>query len=163
MSTKKKLEIVPAEPGATTAPNPFVTALVATDKKFDNEKIVKLTLPTLIKPDHIPVGGVVGGEIVRVIINFTGSKEDSMRSSRVIYLRHASGTEFLFPVSGVIRNSLRDYLAEPDTKDATERATGFLKDNQIVGWKLWVKRNEDSVDKKFKKRMFMFDVVLEKP
>lgn len=151
MAEKKKLELVAAT-GDLTKDNPFLASLVI-EKLPEGVKVEKLNLPPLVPPGQIPIGGIVSGALVKVIKNFTGSTEDSMKKSMVVHLKHETGTEFLFPLTGTIKKSMTSLL--------DEKGETLLP--KYVGKKVWFQRGQDGKAKKYGgKPMFMFDVIVEK-
>ena len=103
----------------------------------------KLTLPPLLKPDSIPVGSMICGEILALAESVSG--KESMRESKLIHLRHDSGEEFLFPLTGVIKKAIG----------------GFDGVNNNIGKTLFVVRKPDGTAANFGgNKMFMFDVYL---
>lgn len=124
--------------GKQTNPETGVTIYgLVLSAKPEGKKIKRLNLPPLLKAGMIPVGQAVSGELVAVVDNFTG-KED-MRGSKCLHLKHASGTEYMLPLTGVIKKC----LPEPEKK---------------IGKKFYFTRLPDGVSAKYKKPMFQFDV-----
>ena len=113
------------------------------------KKLVRRNLPQLVKPESVPVGGVVSGEILKVTEQQSKSDKKPMFS---LWLRHDTGVEFLFPVGGVIRNAL---LPGVDRNDVAGIRDGLEKE---IGNSFVAKRTEDKQSETFKKKMFMFDV-----
>ena len=106
----------------------------------------KMNLPPLCKPETIPVGSVLSGEIVRIVPSI--SKRKDMADSKLIQLRHESGTEILLPMTGVIKQALG----------------GFEGAEKLIGKTLVVVRNPDGETTKYgspndpPKKVYMFDV-----
>lgn len=105
----------------------------------------RLNLPRLVKMDQVPVDATIVGRLVKIQDNITGKAE--MREAKLLWLKSNEGTEreveFLFPMSGVIRKAL-----EP-------------KPEEYVGKTLYITRRPDGVSGKFKKAMFIFDVLVD--
>jgi len=109
----------------------------------------KLTLPPLLKPETIPVGAIVAGKIVALAPSI--SDRPSMKDSKLIHMKHDSGTEFLLPLTGTIKKAI----------GGNDGVTAN------IGKRLVVVRNEDSSTTKYcgpgepPKKVFMFDVYLD--
>jgi hypothetical protein len=97
MAKAKKLAMVPAKSDLAVG---FFTPAGESALKG----LRKVSRPPLIKPDSIPVGALVSGEILELSPSF--SKKKNMENSKLIKMRHANGSEFFFPLTGVIKNSL---------------------------------------------------------
>lgn len=138
--TVKTLAMIPAS-GLAVSGNVFSPA----DQVELPKGLKKLNLPPMIKPDQVPVGSIVSGEII-ALANSISNRAD-MRESKLIHLRHDSGTEFLFPLTGVIKKA----IGGDDGVTAN------------VGKKLFIKRNADTETTKYGgvKKVFQFDVYLE--
>lgn len=133
----KKLELVPATVGDVSLFAPADNVLIPKGAK-------KLTLPPMIKPEQVPVGSVISGEIIALANSISGRAD--MRESKLIHLRHESGTEFLFPLTGTIKKAVG--------------GNEGVENN--IGKKLIIQRNADSTTEKYGgvKKVFMFDVYL---
>ena len=159
--TEKKLEMVPAKSTAFAAEsavgsNATLMSVVSTTGAPIPDDAEKLNLPAMVDLKVVPVGVTISGEVVRLVENFTG-RED-MRKARLLYMTHASGTEFLLPVTGVIKNALKTFI----TEDKDDEEVYTLKP-EIIGRTLYVTRQPDAPSKKYGgKPMFMFDVRLAK-
>ena len=143
--TSKKLEMVPATEGSMKG----VAARLAT--QFSPAAIpagfVKVSRPPLVKPDQIPVNGQIQATILALCDSI--SQKESMQQSKLIHLKVADGTEFLFPLTGVI-------------KQAVGGNDGISKN---VGKQILIIRREDDVKEQENgevKKMFMFDVYISK-
>jgi hypothetical protein len=138
-----KLELIPATATAST----FALCQPAEEVKLP-AKLKKLTLPPLVKPEQVAVGSILSGEIVALAASISG-RED-MRQSKLIHLRHESGTEFLFPLTGVIKKALGGESGVTDN----------------IGKMLFIQRQPDGETMKYAakgegpKKVFMFDVYL---
>lgn len=146
-TASNKLEMVPATGDSMKG----VAARLAT--QFTPAALpkgfVKVSRPPLVKPDQIPVNGQIQAEIVGLSDSI--SKKESMQNSKLIHLRLSDGefkgTEFLFPLTGVI-------------KQAVGGNDGISKN---VGKQLLIIRREDDVKEQDNgeiKKMFMFDVYM---
>lgn len=133
----KKLEMVPASGLAVSTPAALTTAELPKGLK-------KLTLPPLVKPEQVPIGGILSGEIVG-LVNSISSRPD-MRESKLLHLAHETGQEFLFPLTGTIKKALGG-------NEGVEKA---------VGQTLFLQRTADGETEKYggKKKVYMFDVYL---
>jgi hypothetical protein len=118
---------------------------------------------------------MVSGALQKIVENFTGRSD--MRKARLLQVKHKSGTEFLIPLTGVIKNALKSLLVPDDAakkialglaKDAKDKAEielldYYRLDPESVGRTIYIKRTADSSSKKYGgKTMFMFDVLLSK-
>lgn len=101
-------------------------------------KAEKVTLPPFVKPDSIPVGAVIIGQIHAIIGDFTG--REGMEDCQNLILKLADGELVTIPVTGTLQQSL---LRVPVPH---------------VGKTIAIKRQLDGIDAHFKRSMFMFDV-----
>lgn len=140
METVKSLEMIPA-PASIATGNALVNSIF-TESLPDN--VIKLTLPPMIKPDDVPMGQMVSGKIIALAPSL--SSRSDMKNSKLIHMRHASGQEFLFPLTGVV-------------KKAIGGEDGVLNN---VGKTLILKRSQDGETTKYggKKKVYMFDVYI---
>jgi len=92
-------------------------------------------------------GGIISGEILKIV-----PSPVSTIKGKLLWLRHESGKEFLFPCTGVIRSALAPGLRGED--DSKELQSVLEKE---VGKQFFVRRT-GSRPSKYKKEMFMFDV-----
>ncbi len=144
--TVKSLEMIPAVQNASPAGAMALFQPAASVAIPKNAK--KLTLPPLLKPEMIPVGSVVSAQIVALANSISGRAD--MRESKLIHLRHENGTEFLLPLTGVIKKAVG--------------GDEGIKNN--VGKTLIVQRQSDGETMKYcakgepAKKVFMFDVYL---
>ena len=138
MAKQEKTEQAPQE-------NPLLSALIVGSEAavaLPEQQFQRLTLPVFLKPSDFPIGAVLIARVVRIVDDFTG-RED-MKNAKSLWLKEPrTSQEFLFPITGVIENALAD-IGDP------------------VGKVIAIKRQADSVSKKFSHRMFMFDVFLQK-
>lgn len=135
-----KLELVPAADSAIQ--NDMVMALVTTELP---KGVKKLTMPPMIKPETVPVGSMVSGEIVALVASLSSRKD--MEKSKLIHMRHESGAEFLFPLTGVIKKAIG----------------GDEKITENIGNTLFLKRTPDGSTTKYGgvKKVYMFDVYIQ--
>ena len=138
---EKKLEMVPAS-GLALAGNPLFTII---SSGMIPAKAKKLNLPPMLKPDMLPVGQMVSGEIVALANSISGRAD--MRECKLIHLRHESGTEFLIPLTGTIKKAIG--------------GNDGVTNN--IGKKLFLVRQPDTTTEKYggTKKVFVFDVYLE--
>ncbi len=121
-------------------------ALLIFDGSFANtSELKRRNMPRLVKPGDVPIGGVISGVIVDIV-----DSPVSTVKGKLLWLRHESGIEYTFPVTGVIRNALAPGCKGDDNELGTK-----LKEE--VGKTLVAKRLENSPSK-YKREMFMFDV-----
>jgi len=112
------------------------------------KNLKKLTLPPLIKPEQVPMNSILSGEIVGLAESI--SPRADMKESRLIHLRHETGEEFLFPLTGVIKKAVG--------------GNAGITDN--IGKMLFIHRKPDGETMKYAakgegpKKVFMFDVYL---
>ena len=111
---------------------------------FDSEKFKRRNLPQMVKPGDVPIGAVVSGEVMAIV-----ESPVSTIKGKLLHLKHASGQEFLFPCTGVIRNALA-----PGKEAGAELNKALEKE---VG-KLFFAQRQPGKPSKYKKEMFMFDV-----
>lgn len=129
---------------ASSGPSAAMIALFA-KPSTDVSKLVRRNTPMLVKPDSVPVGGAVTGEIISIV-----NSPVSTVKGKLLWLRHESGTEFTFPCTGVIRNALC-----PGVTGEKELEAALAKE---VGKQFVAIRQENKPNAKYKKEMFMFDV-----
>lgn len=145
----------PAEsvPAVASGPSSAMIALFAAPANMpDDAKLKRRNLPKLVKPDEVPVDGVVSGEIVAIC-----KSPSSVVKGLVLHLRHASGQEFTFPCTGTIRQALAPGFKNDDA--------GLMDQLKLeVGKQFFAKRLADGLTTKYgaatdaPKRMFVFDV-----
>jgi hypothetical protein len=142
-----------AATASTNAPSPAMLALFKPAAEVEElyGKMERRNMPAMFKPGDVPVGGAVVGEIIK----FLASPVSTIKGN-LVWLRHNSGQEFTFPVTGVIRNALA-----PGVKDDDEKLMETL--DKEIGKILICKRLPDK-SSKYAKSMFMFDVfTVDKP
>lgn len=171
-----KLQMVPADN----------TSLYMQAAELEKEMATaeRLNLPQMVDLKKMPVGMTVHGAVVKLVENFTGKKD--MRKARLIQCKNRNGTEFLLPLTGVIKNAVKQFLipsaelreqAEARAKAEFKGDAAGLKKElaeielldfytlspDFVGKTIFVTRQPDGTSKKYgDKPMFMFDVRLGK-
>ncbi len=159
LKKEKKLELVPASAENKVELAPPSDFLV--EQMPAKDKLVKLNLPSLLKPSTIPVGATISGQVVRLIQNFTGDKK--MKKSCVLELYHPrTDRSFLFPLTGTVRKAFLQYL-EVEGEDDDENQVTKLKSGKdgLVGKTVFITRREDGQAKKYGgNKMFNFDVAI---
>lgn len=139
---KKNLSLVPAVPGSLTT---AATSRLASPAEIP-KGLKKLTLPPLVKPEQVAIGSMIDGVIVALVASIS----DKVKEGKLLHLKHASGTEFLFPLTGTIKKSLG----------------GFEGVTEKIGKHLFLVRLEDGETDKYgakgdaPKKVYMFDVYL---
>lgn len=148
---KENKFLAESQANAPAAPDARTLALfTAAEAIPGGGKLERRNLPQMVKPDEVPVGAAVVGEIVKIV-----DSPVSTIKGKLLWMRHASGTEFMFPCTGVIRSALAPGIKDDDgekLKTALEKEIGKI---------LVAKRQADKVTTKFDKtgkRMFVFDV-----
>lgn len=147
MAKQKETTEAPAEqPKPSTAmlalfqPNQAMLDRIQQAKKGLLER---RNMPVMYKPGDCPQGV----PIIAKIIKFMPSPVSTVKG-KLIWLASRDGSEFTFPLTGVIRNAL------------VGGAEGKEQDSQLekeIGKWLILVRREDKPSK-FKRSMFMFDV-----
>jgi hypothetical protein len=139
-----KLEYVPKGSGETALavlpPGLIVTELPA--------GLVKISRPALVKPEMLPIGGMLSGKIISV----AGPMSDKVsKDSQLLHLKNGE-TEFYFPLTGTIKQDFK--------------GLGGAEAN--LGKTVWIKRLADGETRKYckptepAKKMFQFEVYLSK-
>lgn len=152
---KKKEQTGNTETAVATVstPSPAMVALfAASGAEAKLAKLERRNMPQMFKPSDVPIGGIVSGEIIKVV-----DSPVTTVKGMLLWLRHESGQEYTFPCTGVIRNALA-----PGKKEGKELTDALDKE---VGKMFYAKRLENKPSKynadlagKVKKEMFMFDV-----
>lgn len=115
----------------------------------------RLNLPTMVKPDQVPVWTPESPKVLRgTLVKVCDSPNASIKG-KLLWLKLRNGTEITLPCTGVIRNALA-----PGIKDDSEKLDAAL--DKFVGLELVFRRTPDKQNSKFKKNMFMFDVLVAK-
>lgn len=145
------VEAATPAPASAKGPSPAMLALFQAPAESlpDLTKAERLTLPTMYKPNDIPVGGVIQGKIIK----FVKSPVTTVKGT-LVWLRHPSGVEFTFPVTGVIRSALASGIEADDKAKLLEQLATH------VGKTLVAKRLDNKLSVKYNKDTFMFDVYL---
>lgn len=135
-----------AEPVNTMAMQLFGTpAGGSIEKLIGNAE--RRNLPQMVKPGEVPLDGIVSGEILKIV-----DSPVSTVKGKLLWLRHESGSEFLFPCTGTIRAALASGIPAENGKElqaALEKEIGKI---------FIAKRMPSKTSAKYKKEMFMFDV-----
>jgi hypothetical protein len=160
MSKKGKKQAAPAADATSTAlvpvsrgPSPAMLALFKPLDPAKLEKLKRRNIPRMIKPDQVPIGSVVSGKIHAIVNSPTSEVK-----GKLLWLVNESGTEFTFPVTGVIRSALA-----PGIKNDDDKLTAHLE--KELGKTFYARRQPDGEDLKHGtepdgkgKKMFVFDV-----
>jgi hypothetical protein len=148
MPKKEKTKFAAESEAASTGPSPAMLALFQPSDKAVQvmDTLERRNMPAMYKPGDVPIGGVVSGEIMKVV-----DSPVSTVKGKLLWLRNDSGIEFTFPCTGVIRNALASGV-----KDDGDKLTEVLE--KEIGKMLYAKRLPDKQSTKYKKPMFMFDV-----
>lgn len=126
--------------------NALASMLAKPEDSKATAKLVRRGMPTMIKPESVPVNSVIEATIVAIL----GSPKKSIKGL-ILHLRHESGTEFTFPVTGSIQQALA-----PGTKG--DEAALRLQLDKEVGKTIVLKRLPSVENAEYKKQMFIFDV-----
>lgn len=118
------------------------------NSSLDLSKFKRKGMPTMVKPEQLPIGSIVQAEIVEVLPSPVSTIKGFLLHLKGI----PSGTEFTFPCTGVVRNALAPGVRDDDTK--LKAALDKYAGKEIVLKRL---PNKPS---KFKKEMFCFDVFI---
>lgn len=103
-------------------------------------KMERRNLPMLVLPKDVPVGGAVEAEIIKIVESPGIKKDKGEKVQRCMWLKHETGKEFLFPITGVIGAAL---------SEAPEDEIGKI---------ITIVRTPDRMSGKYKKPMFVFEV-----
>ena len=110
--------------------------------RYDENQYERLNLPNFLRPEDFPIGTMLEAKVKRVIGNFTGNPD--LDHTKNLWLVHEiSGEELIMPCTGVIAQAM------VNVKDPVGKVFCFV-------------RKPDQVSKKFKNRMFMFEVFQKK-
>lgn len=121
--------------------------------EFEGKEFKRLNLPTLLKPSQVPIWTPEHPVVLRGTVVKVCDSPNTTIKGKLLWLKCANGTEVTFPCTGVIRNALA-----PGVKDDSDKLDAAL--NEYVGKELVFRRNPDKENGKFKKSMFMFDVLM---
>ncbi len=109
----------------------------------------------MVKPDQVPVWTPENPKVLQATVCKICDSPNSTIKGKLLWLKLRNGTEITFPCTGVIRNALA-----PGVKDDDAKLEVALE--KYVGEEIIIKRTPDKQNNKFKKNMFMFDVLLVK-
>jgi len=159
------------ESKALSGPSPTMLAMFAPKPALESAlgSLTRRNLPAMIKPDAVPVGGVITARILAIVDSPvstikgcllhlalgnldapTPTDKQTVKLGKDLFAFRPTGLEITFPCTGTIRNALVGALdGQEKVKVALEKEIGKL----IV-----LKRQEDKPSKKFARNMFMFDV-----
>lgn len=101
-------------------------------------------MPTMILPADVPFNSVISGEIIAIVDSPVATIK-----GKLLHLKHASGQEFTFPCTGVIRNALAPGKKDKEADEALKKEVGKM---------FYAQRLADKPNKQYKKNMYMFDV-----
>jgi hypothetical protein len=156
---KKGLVVEKLAPGQEFAPPAIADTFQGPADLADLLKTAKRrNAPTLIKPGIVPMGGVVHGWIEKIVPSMVNTIK-----GKLIWLRQGEAKpkpgdlEFLFPLTGVIRQALMG----PVPADDDDKADSIVKNGaeKEIGKYFIAKRIADGQSKRFPgKPMYMFDV-----
>jgi hypothetical protein len=145
----------PDETPATKGPSAAMLKLFSRGSG-GSVKMKRKTLPTLLKGTDIPVGANFTGLIVDVV----PSPVDDIDGG-LLWLRHETGVERTFPISGVVREALTSVKLVKGKDEAgsayAKRVIEDIKANNI-GRLISLTREDDGISKRFNKSMRMFTV-----
>lgn len=127
-----------------------MSVLFTAPEGFNEEKLQRRNLPRMVRPNDVPIGAIVSGEILAIV-----DSPVSTIKGKLLHLKHHTGQEFLMPCTGVIRQA----LAPGREKD--EAALKKTLEGE-VGKLFYAKRLDNATSSKYKKDMFMFDVYTSK-
>jgi hypothetical protein len=157
---KGKKQAAPAAQETSTAlapiargPSPAMLALFQPIDQAKLDKLKRRNIPRMVKPDQVPIGATISGRIKQIVNSPTSEVK-----GKLLWLVNDSGTEFTFPVTGVIRSALA-----PGIKNDDEKLTEHLE--KELGKMFYARRQPDGEDLKHGvqpdgrgKKMFVFDV-----
>lgn len=137
--SENKLALVPAASGAV----PVLTASPLAGAVALPKGARKLSMPSIVKLDSIPLGSQLSLKILEVVPSVS-SREDMKGSKLFRGLHEASATEVLLPISGTIKKAVG----------------GFEGAEKIIGKTLILIRLPDGETEKYggKKKVYMFDI-----
>ncbi len=148
-SQKQPGDVEIVKDASATPPNKAL-ALFTTAGALDVSKLKRRNMPRMVLPDTVPIEGAVSGEIIAILNSPTTTVK-----GKLLHLKHASGEEFCFPVTGAVRQALAPGVKGDDEKSEKELLAIL---NKEVGKMFIAIRREDGQSKTYKKRMFVFDV-----
>ncbi len=133
---------------AEVKPSLAMLALFSQPTKTDVTKLQRVNMPQMIKPDAVPVGSCISGEIVDIV-----NSPVSTVKGKLLWLKHESGQEITFPCTGVIRSALAPGLKSEDKELMPEL-------RKHIGKLFVATRLANKVNSTYKKEQFMFDAFL---
>lgn len=151
-SNKPAVSETPESAETTTAvarveASPAMLALFqANNERIEQLKLERRNLPQMIKPSEVPVGGAIMGEIIKIV-----DSPVTTVKGKLLWLKHESDQEFLFPCTGVIRSA----LAPGIERDSEKLQTVLEKE---IGKIFIAKAQGTKPSKQGGRDMFMFDV-----
>ena len=127
---------VPTSGPSETMKQMFAAGALSQVASVQGLNLERRNMPRLIKPEDIPIGGGMAGQIVK----FVPSPKKEVKGD-LVWLRLRGGVEITFPVTGVLRQALNQEL------------------DKEIGKVLIIIRGPDGHSKRFGgNKMFMFDV-----
>lgn len=134
-----------ATTSTANGPSAAMLAMFAAPKGYEIDKLERRNAPTLVKPKDVPMDGIVSGEIIKTI-----DSPNSAIKGKCLWLKHPeTGTEFLFPATGVIRQALAPGKTGDDLQAALDKEVGKM---------FIAKRLPNGFSAKYDKEMFEFEV-----
>lgn len=103
----------------TVAEPTAIPALFTCKETPDFDKMQRRNLPTLVKHSDVPAGGMVSGEIVKIV-----DSPVTTIKGKLLWLRHESGAELTFPITGPVRSALAPGLDGDAYDKALEKEVG---------------------------------------
>ncbi len=116
----------------------------------DASKFKRRNMAQLIKPGDVPVDSAITGTILAVVNSPTTAIK-----GKLFHIKNAKGVEFTFPVTGSIRQAIAPGIGDDDK----ELVPALEKE---IGSTIVIKRCPSKISGKFKKEMFIFDVLTTK-
>jgi hypothetical protein len=154
-SSAQVSNLSPVEPGAITPPAAVSNALAlfapATAIEGLTEGLTRRNMPQMLLPKDVPIGAAIDAEIIDAV-----SSPATTVKGKCLWLKsNANGQEFLFPVTGVVRQALIGGYDGDKDKDG-EKLIALLK--KEIGNRFVAKRCPGRDSTKFKKEMYVFEV-----
>lgn len=107
-------------------------------------KMKRRSRPQLVKPDAIPIGGVIAGKILAFLPSFKKTIKGEL-----LHLVDDTGKEFYFPVTAQIAGAFGATDGKNVSAEVKKEETG----KQFVA-----RRLADQMSAKWKKNMYVFEV-----
>jgi len=154
MSKKNKSKFLAESEAQAVAIVPTLDAALFDGEAIpDDEKAIeRLNLPTMLKPDQVPVWSAENPKVLRALVVKIVDSPKSDIKGKLLWLRLKNGTEITFPCTGVIRNALAPGIKADDDAKLTPALEKFVGETLIF-------RRTPNRPSKYKKAMFMFDVL----